>query len=484
LSDILEKDKRELAEELLWLRQTSKNALQKSWNEVEHLQGQCADHVEVVAQLTATLKDSREEKEVWRLRYLTLDKTKSIPFEQEHLYTDNHIPSRSVEILLGTNKACSCRVNNDMQSSSEKKYVLNLRDKIRAWSYGNIRGPEDETTNSLSMELGKMRDSSQNQSTRSIDSCTTGYRSAMDEDIFTSARINDTPFHESIRSGSNGNLETAVHITADTSIANHLSLHGNVKSQEELSLIISSRDKIIVSLEHTLNQQLSNLQNMQAEMVCLMKAQHIRERRLSTIHKQNKERPGKLVESDTSSPRSDALFHEIRNLQRRLSTPHTQKEGHSEKLVESRAPSPSDDTPFHDDMCSRSDRNSHGIDTANMPEEECIVETVVQTAGDYRKKNQHHLHDNAKPQDELSLIISSRDKKIVSLEPSLNQYLKIIQNMQAEMICLMEAQRIREKNLSSSHKQKEECLRKLVESLRKKLETYTMCAKEYDIITV
>jgi len=80
---------------------------------------------------------------------------------------------------------------------------------------------------------------------------------------------------------------------------------------------------------------------------------------------------------------------------------------------------------------------------------------------------------------ELMLKISSRDEAIASLEETLNQHVKSMQTMQAEMQCLMQSQQIKQKNMTDSHRRKEERLNKIVESLRKKTEMKDLCVKEH-----
>jgi len=429
----------------------------------------------------------------------------------------------------------------DMQPSSETKGLLTFRNKIRTLSYRNLRRLEEEATNPLSTELEKMPGSN-----HSMGSCSSNNPSGTDVvickaadskmqpilDWRTPSPSNDTPFTESMRSGSNESLhdtststtdtseeecviEAVGQTTDDASIATHPSLSGNAKSQEEISLIISSRDKIIASLEDTLNQNLNDMQNMQAEILCLMEgqmeAQHVRENRISRMHKQTehvkkraechnpfdeeedctkkmvecheKEHHFKnVVEPHTPRPSNNTLFPEgmmrswsIGNLQKMLSNPYKQKEESLEKLAEPHSPSPSDSTPLHESMHSGSSGSLHDTNTSNISEEECIVETVAQAAGDTVKANQNHLHENEQFQEEIPLIVSSRDKTIISLEQTLNQQLNSMHNMQAEIVHLME----REKNLTNAHKQKEERLEKLIVSLGGKLEANEMRVKNY-----
>jgi len=122
----------------------------------------------------------------------------------------------------------------------------------------------------------------------------------------------------------------------------------------------------------------------------------------------------------------------------------------------------------------------YGSETRNIPEEEFFIESEVQTDGDLSRTNHLYLHGSAKSQEDLSLIISSRDETIEKLEGSLNQQLNSMQDMQGEMTCLMEKQRTKAKKVSSTHKFKEENLDYLVVSMRKKLQANELRSKKQD----
>lgn len=70
---------------------------------------------------------------------------------------------------------------------------------------------------------------------------------------------------------------------------------------------------------------------------------------------------------------------------------------------------------------------------------------------------------------ELVLRISSRDEAILSLEQTLDEKLKSIQDMQTEMKSLVETQRTRENKMRDSHAQKEDHFNDQIESLREEL---------------
>lgn len=321
LNELIEKDKQELAEELVWLREATKDALQKSWNEVESLQRQCARHVEVKARLDAQLTDSKADEEVWRLRYLAADEIHAMTLEQEESHADSLSRPRSAGSLQGINKASSVQFDNNTHQSSEKKPLLKFCDKIRSWSGVNLRGMEDDAKN-LNMHFTPSMSSSLN---KRSDKNEAWYKAAnnkmqevLEQSVVSSSMENLDGDDTTNTLKEDYFIESLKQTTSEADKTNQLYLNGNAKSQEDLSLTIFSRDQIIVSLEQTLNQQLNNLQNMQAEMVCLMESQRLKEKWITASHQQNEQRLDKLIES----------------LQRKLKRNEISSKGHDEALSE------------------------------------------------------------------------------------------------------------------------------------------------------
>jgi len=337
LNGMLEKDKRELAEELLWLRETSKAALQESWNEVEDLRCQCAEYAEVETRLNEQLTESRTGEKNWRLRCLSAEKIKAMQIEKEDSNTDSIIRRRSLGSLGEISENRAHVVNNNVQQSPEKNPLLTFRNKMRSWSSGNLRGLDEPAKRPLSTTRKEVPCSSQNESfIPTARSRASKLSSDRNEGYLMAAEANeqqilDSPtaspsispsFHEQMNSSNNADtpeedyfieeecfIETEVQTAGERSKANQFYLHGNAKSQEDLSLIISSRDEIITSLEQTLNQELNSMQNMQHEMMCLMETQRIKEKRISVSHKQKEERLDKLVVSLRGKLETNDIVH-------------------------------------------------------------------------------------------------------------------------------------------------------------------------------
>jgi cell division protein FtsL len=71
---------------------------------------------------------------------------------------------------------------------------------------------------------------------------------------------------------------------------------------------------------------------------------------------------------------------------------------------------------------------------------------------------------------ELELKMASRDAAVQSLERTVAQHVKAMHTMQAEMQCMMEAQRIKEKNAEASYLRKEDAMEKQITALHEAVE--------------
>jgi len=193
-------EKFNLDEELFRLRESTKAALQQSWDEVESLQQQCADHLQFTSQLEAQLIEVHEKEETWRLRCLTAEKK--------------------------------------LESSQQTTKLKPFRDTMRSWTNGRSVG------------------------------------------------LDAVP-----SSQSEPNLPGAKTLISDESAQPEID--GKI---EQLSLKLSSRDIAIEGLEQTVEQHVKSMQNIQAEMLCLMETQRIKEKNITESHRRKEERLEKVVE--------------------------------------------------------------------------------------------------------------------------------------------------------------------------------------------
>lgn len=94
-----------LEAELIRLRESTKDALQQSWEEVEALQGQCAAHLDITNQLENDIVEARRKEEYWHKRCLEAEfqLLQSNPQEQES--SDNFNRKQTVQNHQNDNKA-------------------------------------------------------------------------------------------------------------------------------------------------------------------------------------------------------------------------------------------------------------------------------------------------------------------------------------------------------------------------------------------
>lgn len=201
-------EKLNLEEELFRLRESTRAALQQSWDEVESLQQQCADHLHFTSQLESQLIDVNEREETWRIRCLTAEtKLESYPQRRDFLH-----PTK-------------------------------FRDTMRSWTSGRSLG---------------------------LDSVS----STQSEPTLPGAETQT--FCESAQSALGYPMIDC--------------------QNEQLSLKLSSRDVAIAGLEQTVEQHVKAMQNIQAEMLCLMETQRIKDKIVSESHRRKEERLEKVVE--------------------------------------------------------------------------------------------------------------------------------------------------------------------------------------------
>jgi len=328
INEMREIDKSELVEELLWLRKTSKADVEESMNEVkylqlqlinsarevealqlqltnsvrevEYLQRQCTTNVRVAEQLRMKLTNSYAAgiagEEAWRLRCLAAEKIQAIPFDYGNLPEDS---------LLHDNYSLGNK--NSIQQLPDKNVLLTIYDNMRLWSSGYLRSGDQ-------IAKEKMQISSRNTPftlcarSRLSERLSNEYHKLAEANIQQildspiSKPSTDTSSRKNLHAGSIRNLDETSNTNkheentyfvplgrqtdGERGTLNQILLRGNVKSQEDLLLIISSRDKIIISLEQTVNQQLDIIQDMRDEMVRLVEIKSINDKSITSPGKQ------------------------------------------------------------------------------------------------------------------------------------------------------------------------------------------------------
>ncbi len=112
-------------------------------------------------------------------------------------------------------------------------------------------------------------------------------------------------------------------------------------------------------------------------------------------------------------------------------------------------------------------KHSHSVDDSASKRTlgDMSVSTCQSTERTVTMTESDQEHYQMKVQ-ELELKISSRDSAIKSLERTVSQHVKAMHTMQAEMQCMMETQRIKEKNAQSNFLRKEDVYEKQISLLQ------------------
>jgi len=105
---------------------------------------------------------------------------------------------------------------------------------------------------------------------------------------------------------------------------------------------------------------------------------------------------------------------------------------------------------------------------------ETSADTVDGTLGEMSKSSLMTTSSNSWQNDgaiaDLKMKVTSRESAVESLERTVAQHVKAMHTMQSEMQCMMETQRIKEKNAQANYLRKENVIGKQMTSLHKDLE--------------
>jgi len=252
--DMQQLTRRNLAEMLLRIRYESKTTIQKSWNDVECLQMNCANFVKSNAQLKVQLKKTQGTKEVWRARCLAAEEAIVHEVDQRRLHHLCGIAS-SRDSVYSNSGGSLPEIQEDSPNINPK--IIMLAEK-KILSHSNVTPPPlqkivqlqsstcppDNTVMILSQQKHIQSTSTNDQSTQSMQLCV-----------------------------------------------------GEEKKSKDFFLKISSRDKVISSLEQTLHEHLKSIQALHVKMECLVNAHRIRERIISEDYIRKEERQKELVTS-------------------------------------------------------------------------------------------------------------------------------------------------------------------------------------------
>lgn len=294
----------------MWLREISKAALQKSWNEVESLQCKHMEHYKIEAEQDKELNKCQAEEEVWHLRCVKAEEVHQAMIltqtenrltrrhsdgdikqmieiaarnnenSKHHLQEGNKILSSSAAKPTShykntynierhdANKTRLCNNSSTQQLSKERISLRMFRDKLCLLSTVNILGMEDDKhepssrkqdasplTHSAHFPLGLPKILSLGMTkVKSVGSFENvgSFDTAGSFDSCKSTNIN--------KPKANYFIEREVNTSSGNDESDHI--HGCVNSQDELILKLSSCDETITCLEDTIYQHLKDMQSM------------------------------------------------------------------------------------------------------------------------------------------------------------------------------------------------------------------------------
>jgi len=304
-------DNRILEDELRWLRESTRTALAESWKEVENLHCQLSrertHHVKIETQLKLELKRSSKKMEVWRVSCLAAEESARLPSE-------HNITLRSMKCNLVTQSICS-QPNANHQKTNESSRLavdantpqdiekvirsysttdLSYSGKIWPWSNRNLQDTDKVCTGEAA-QVQKPRKQ------RKIPHSSKATTFIQETCSLLGGNNPGTPKVHYQAQAANGQQR----LKQSKSLLSLLSLSasGTTKNTsdysiyplEDLSLSISSREKIIISLEQTLDQHLKQMQNMQLEMECSIETHRIKEKKLAGMYKMKEEHLKRVI---------------------------------------------------------------------------------------------------------------------------------------------------------------------------------------------
>lgn len=257
-----------LEAELIRLRESTKEALQQSWDEVEELQKRCSTHAKIIAELENDVVESKKKEEFWHQRCLEAEKQLlqlkpiSEVGERSSSYEDADCPS------------------SEESPRSNSSFLLSWKSK------------SDPTNLSSSCSSQRMQD------TGSDGPLPNAFSSGID------ITLHSIGTHLSNFSLSRNQNQTKIKPPlSDQYEAERLEKEEAAKMAalsaqvREMEVKLSSREEAIRSLEQTVNQHVKSMHNMQSEMECMVATQRIKQQNMNSAIKGKEENLNKRIAS-------------------------------------------------------------------------------------------------------------------------------------------------------------------------------------------
>jgi len=141
----------DLKEELIRLRESTRKALEQSWDEMGSLRRQCAISAEMVAQQNGALTKIEEKKKAWQLRCLSAEaKLQAITQTQQR--DTLHYPKR-LSLTQSIRRSLKAPVNNDKDDFKNWPKRLSLTQSIRRSLTAPVNNDKDDSKDAIDLEL-------------------------------------------------------------------------------------------------------------------------------------------------------------------------------------------------------------------------------------------------------------------------------------------------------------------------------------------
>ena len=254
-----------LEAELIRLRESTKEALKQSWDEVEELQKRCSTHAKMITELENDVIESKKKEEFWHQRCLEAEKQllqlkpSSEGGERSSSYKDVdglspvESPRSNASFLLSW-KSKSDPTNLSSCSSQRIQDACSDNTLQNPFSYGI-----DSTLHSIGTHLSNFSLSRNQTKIKPLLS-----------DQYEAERIEK---------------EEAAKMSA---------LSAQVR---EMEVKLSSSEEAIRSLEQTVNHHVKSMHNMQSEMECMVATQRIKQQNMNSAIKCKEEHLNKRIAS-------------------------------------------------------------------------------------------------------------------------------------------------------------------------------------------
>ena len=253
-----------LEAELIRLRESTKEALQQSWDEVENLQEQCSTHAEIITELENDVVESKKKEDIWHQRCLEAEK------QLLQLQPIGDIRERAQnegQDLIEQNPERNSTFMLSWKNKSEPNYSSPTSSKLTE----NIRN--DSLENRL-----------QNPFSSSIDNTLHTIGTHLSNfSLSRSQKMKPLSSHQ--LEAERNEREEVARLSALTS------------QLQEMEVKLSSRDEAIRSLERTADQHVKSMHNLQSEMECMLATQRIKEQTISSAIKGKEEHLNKRIAS-------------------------------------------------------------------------------------------------------------------------------------------------------------------------------------------